>query len=371
MTLLSYLSAAIDAGSVVDAQAPDGEPSRSGPAEIDAGVPGKDSGPAPSSTTQTPSVKQPLSLPEPRQALRAVPFARPGPASRPDLPRERIRTNLAAGPCVARETAHYRVTFGILGQVAEAELSLAPEIVAGPARTAAATVLVRTKGVGRGDVLGFGKTDKSIESDFESGTLVSRRWSSVNSHSGRTTIDTGEQSKPGAVSLLRKRTGEADRSDRFDRAASVLDPLGFLTRLRVALPESPTVFEVLDGRALWLAKVSGARLDPAAAHLLRIDGTFEPIYWNGNPDKERSTYSFSLHLTRDRFRTPVRLTVPYGLGEVRAELVRVQRPAGERGKSPDGSLACDGTRPRSPWRDRLKQVPNPRMWLPCRDRLGR
>jgi hypothetical protein len=241
----------------------------------------------------------------------------------------------------------YRVTYGIFGKVAEAELAMVPDAVVAPGGTAPSSLLVHTRGLGSGDVLGFGKTDKRIDSAFDARTLVARRWRNVKTRRGKTTIDTAEQAKPGAVSLMRQRAGEPDQPEHFDRAAPVLDPLGFLVRLRLALPEAPTIYEVLDGRALWLAKVAAARVDPAAADLLRVDGKLEPIYWNGNPDERRSVFTFSLFFTRDRFRTPVRLTVPYGPGEVRAELVQVERRAGERGKAPDGSLACDKARRRS------------------------
>jgi hypothetical protein len=254
---------------------------------------------------------------------------------------------MAAGPCLAGETARYRVTFGILGQVAEAELTLAPAPVAAPAGRGAPTWWVRTTGAGRGDVLGFGKADKRIAADFDARALWARRWSNVRTHGGKTTTDTAEQPKPGAVALLRKRLGEPDRSERFERAAPVFDPLGFLLRLRLALPEMPTVYEVLDGRALWLATVSAANVDGADGDLLRVDGRLEPIYWNGGADRERSDYVFSLFLARDRFRTPVRLTVRLGMGELRAELVSVERRAGERGKAPDGGRACDGPGRRS------------------------
>jgi hypothetical protein len=264
------------------------------------------------------------------------------------------RSKLADGPCVAKETARYRVTFGILGKVAEAELSLALGNAATSVGAAAPSLLIRTKGSGSGDVLGFGKTDKRIEGDFDARALSARRWRNVKIRKGKTTIDTAEQAKPGAVSLLRKRAGEPDQAEHFDRAAPVLDPLGFLVRLRLALPEASMVYEVLDGRALWLAKVAAARVDPAAADLLRVDGKLEPIFWNGDPDQRRSTFTFSLFFRRDRFRTPVRLTVPYGLGEVRAELVRVERRPGERGKAPDGSLSCEKVRRRSLLRE-LKQ----------------
>jgi len=219
------------------------------------------------------------------------------------------------------ETASYRVTYGIMGQVAEATLSFAPA-----AGTAELPLVIRAVGTGNGAVLGFGKTDKKIESEIDARTFAGRRWTNVKSSDGKTTVDTGEQPKPGSVSLLRKRTGEPDLSESFSRAATILDPMSFLLRVRMALPTAPTRYEILDGRALWIAELSAAAADPHHPWLLRMDGKVDPIYWGGPPDPERTSRVFSLFVTRDRFHTPVRLVVPFGVGEVRAELVRLERP---------------------------------------------
>jgi hypothetical protein len=267
------------------------------------------------------------------------------PAARPDAPRA---ADPAAAACLAQETARYRVTFGILGKVAEAELSVTPDSASWPAGAIARPSSVRAVGVGDGDVLGFGKTHKRIESEFEVRTLRARRWSNVRSSDGKTTADTAEQAQPGSVALLRKRTGEADLTESFQRTAPVLDPLSFLLRLRLAPPATPTVYEVLDGRALWLAEVSAMRAE--ASGLLRMDGKLTPIYWSGGPDRERGTYTFSLFFAPDRFRTPVRLVVPYGLGEARADLIRVERRTGGRGRVAGGEPACDEPRGRHFWR---------------------
>lgn len=269
------------------------------------------------------------------------------PVRGPTRGRRAGRPRVAAGPCVAQETTRYRVTFGIFGQVAEATLSVAPHAAPVPAGT---PLLLHAAGSGSGNVLGFGKMDKRIETDFDARALGTRHWSSVKTKAGKTTSDTAEQAQPGALTLLRKRTGQSDLAESFRRTVPVLDPLSFLLRLRLAPPAAATVYEVLDGRALWLAKVSAARVDEASPDLLRLDGKFDPIYWSGGRDKERNSYTFSLFLTRDRFRTAVRLLVPYGLGEVRAELVQVERRAGTRGIAVSTGLACDEPRPRSFWR---------------------
>jgi hypothetical protein len=223
---------------------------------------------------------------------------------------------------------------------AEATLSFTQDAGTAPAARAAVPPLIRAVGAGNGAVLGFGKTDKRIESEFDARTLASRRWTNRRLSDGKTTFDTGEQPKSGSVSLLRKRTGEPDLAETFSRTAPVLDPLSFLLRLRMALPEAPTTYEILDGRALWLAEISAARPDPDNPGLLRLDGKVDPIYWSDGPDKERSSRSFALYVTRDRFHTPVRLVVPFGIGEVRAEMVRLERPDAEWVKALVGRLLC-------------------------------
>jgi hypothetical protein len=241
----------------------------------------------------------------------------------------------AATPWLLEETASYRVTYGFIGQVAEATLSFAP--VAG---TAALPPVIRGQGTGNGAVLGFGKTDKRIESEIDPRTLAGRHWTNVKSSDGKTTVDSGEQVKSGSVSLLRKRAGEADLSESFTRAATILDPLSFLLRVRMALPTAPTKYEILDGRALWIAELSAAYPDTSRPWLLRMDGKVDPIYWSGPPDPERKSRVFSLLVTRDRFHTPVRLVVPFGVGEVVAELVQLERPDGDPFKDFACGLFC-------------------------------
>ncbi len=217
------------------------------------------------------------------------------------------------------ETATYRVTYGILGQVAEATVSFAPA-------AGSATPLVRAVGTGAGAVLGFGKMSKRIESEFDARALGPTRWTSTRWSDGKTTIDIAEQVQPGAVSLVRKRQGQPDQAAAFSRGAIVLDPLGLLLRIRLAVPTARTVYEVLDGRGLWLITLAPAA-GPGVQPLLRLDGQADPVYWDGLPDKKRTARRFSLYLSNDARRIPVRLVVPFGIGEVRVDIVALTRPA--------------------------------------------
>jgi hypothetical protein len=331
--------AAIDAGPTVDAQAADSASS----AASDGSAPALDGGASP--LLDAAAAPRPVVPSAGRSEVPGAASARAAPAKRPARRPGAGRPRPAPGLCIAQETAHYRVTFGLLGQVAEATLSLTPDAVSGPLPVP--PVRLRLAGVGSGNVLGFGQTEKRVDADFDARALLAPRWSSVRTTNGKTTADAAEQAQPGTVALLRKRSGEKDLAESFRRTATVLDPLSFLLRLRLAPPAAASVYEVLDGRALWLATVSAARIDRDRPELLRVDGRFDPIYWSGGTDKERRSYDFSLFVTRDRNRTPVRLLVPFGLGEVRAELVQVERHTG--GRTAGSGLACEEPGHRSFW----------------------
>lgn len=249
----------------------------------------------------------------------------PAPAA---LPLPAPAPPLAPSPLLPKETASYRVSFGLFGEVARATLTLAPEVVR-TAEAGAPTAIIRAQGTGDGAVLGFGRSEKQLESEFDPATLAARSWTNARTRSGRLTVDGAVQRALGQVALLRKRTGEPDLAESFARGAAILDPLSFLLRLRMALPQATTRYEILDGRALWLAEVGAAGPDPEDPTLLRVEGHVDPVYWNGTPDPKRSRHRFALSFTRDPTHTPVRLVVPHGMGELRAELVRLERPQQE------------------------------------------
>jgi hypothetical protein len=287
-----------------------------------------------------PDAQVPGPAAEPQPAAPASPPAPPAPPA-------------PAVPLLPKETATYRVSFGFLGEVARATLTYTPEV-----RTAAggsdppASVIV-AQGSGDGAVLGFGRTEKQIQSEFDPAVLAARTWTNTRTSGGKLTVDGAVQSVPGQVALLRKRTGEPDLAESFARGAAILDPLSFLLRLRMALPEATAHYEILDGRALWLVEVGAAAPDPDDATLLRVEGRVDPVYWNGAADPKRKRHSFALSFTRDRYHTPVRMVVPHGMGELRAELVRLERPLNEAralfALSPfcrgGGSPVCRGVMP--------------------------
>ena len=236
------------------------------------------------------------------------------------------RTILITRPALLAETASYRVSYGILGEVAQGTITFAPQSSPGSAGTDGARSMIHAVGDGQGAVLGFGNTSKHIESDFDVQTLTSTRWTSTRTTGAETVIDSAEQQQPGVVSLLRKRAGNPDQVESVTRSSAVLDPLGLLLRIRLAPPKAPTTFELLDGRALWLMSFSAAQPTNENPRMLRLDGRAEPIYWNGTPDNDRTARSFTFFLSDDAYRNPLRLVVPFGPGEAHAELSGLSRP---------------------------------------------
>jgi Protein of unknown function (DUF3108) len=250
----------------------------------------------------------PTELPRPALPPSVAPLPRPLTPAPTRLP----------APLTREERARYRIAFGILGQLGQLTISLSP----------AATVdgAVRLVGQAHGSLLGFGETDKQLEAELDPRSLVARRWVAARSTGGKTVTDFAQQPRPGSVTLLRRRAGKPDRASALNRVAPVLDPLSFLLRLRVAPPAAVQSFEVLDGQGLWVITIGPARDEAdGVRRALRLDGKADPIAWDGTPDPERSSHAFSLWLTADRFRTPLRLVMPLAVGEARAELVGLSR----------------------------------------------
>jgi hypothetical protein len=226
--------------------------------------------------------------------------------------------------CVSSETSSYRISMGILGTIAELTLQIVPESLPSEHAMLFPSSL-RAVAQGGGSVFGMGKSDQRIESELDARQLTTRRWKNVRSDGSGVTTDTGEQSQPGTVALLRKRSNEADRAESFTRPLPVFDPVGFLLYLRVALPTTPTMYQVLDGRALWLVSTSAARVGPDTHDMWRVDGKLEPIFWDGRPDGERTRYAFSMFFTRDRFHSLAKVVAPFALGDINVDLVRLER----------------------------------------------
>ena len=223
-------------------------------------------------------------------------------------------------PAPDTESSRYRVAYGLLGELGHLEISFLYPAPGGDT--------VQATGVGSGSLMGMGQYQKRVESQLDSRALTSRRWVTSRIQSGKTTTDTVEQARPGSVELLRRRSDRPDEGHRFVRQQPVLDPLGFLYRVRTRPPRTTESFELLDGRALWLITLSPGtptKLDNGRK-ALAFRGRATPIFWDGQHDPERTPREFTLWLQDDRFRAPLRLVMPLPVGEVRVELSSIQRP---------------------------------------------
>jgi hypothetical protein len=276
-----------------------------GPEEVEPPLGGDDQIPEPTPASPSPEGQPPPTVEKPPvEAPSAAPA--PSPAAAP-----------ARRPRSTAESTRYRVAWGVLGQLGEIEISFSSP-----------GGIVRAVGVGRGSLLGIGKVEKRFESDVDPAAPGTPRWTASRVQGGKTVVDTFAQPTPGSIETTRRHTGKPDQSTKFVRGRPVLDPLGFLWRLRTRPPTTKESFEVLDGRALWIISVDPPRSAPfeGGRRALVLKGHAEPIFWDGDRDPERTAREFKIWLEDDAFRTPLRLSMPLMVGEVRVDLVRLRRP---------------------------------------------
>src|SRR5450432_510038 len=228
------------------------------------------------------------------------------------------------------EHSRYRVDYGVL-EIGALELVIA-------AATPGAS-LVHADGHGAGGLLGLGHMENRIATDFDLSRLESRRWDNARSGGEGDLRDRAEQTAAGQVSLVRERPGDthAPVPTRATLAAPLLDPLGFLLRLRVEPPGSrpgdpPQILYVLDGQALWRVTITNAGRGPAPEGIvadvptLRLEVEAEPIRWDGVADVgERAHRSLKLWLSDDAARVPLRLEVHVGIANVVVALTDIDR----------------------------------------------
>ncbi|HEY2729714.1 MAG TPA: DUF3108 domain-containing protein [Polyangia bacterium] len=240
-----------------------------------------------------------------------------------------------APAAVAREErSRYRIDYGVL-EVGELELAVSAAL---PGATS-----VHADGRGTGGVLGFGRMEDRIATDFDLVRLHSRRWDNARSGAEGDLRDRAVQADAGHVSLVRERLGGAaapatpPATTNATLATPLLDPLGFLLRMRIQPPgagprDPPQILYVLDGQALWRVTVTNAgRASPpdgvAPVPTMRLDAEAEPVRWDGTPDPDgdRHHRSFKLWLSDDAARVPLRLEMPIGIANVVVVLTDITR----------------------------------------------
>jgi Protein of unknown function (DUF3108) len=149
---------------------------------------------------------------------------------------------------------------------------------------------------------------------------------------GETVTDIIEQPSAGVLTMVRQRPGAPPSSQRAAFALPALDPVGLVMRVRVAppLPDHPLRLLMLDGQALYRVTLSAAGRQPVPdlegpAFGLRIEGRADPIVYDGRDAADRPRRGFTLWLSDDDARIPLRLTMPIGPGDVVVELVEATR----------------------------------------------
>jgi hypothetical protein len=279
--------------------------------------------PAPVELGTVPTQPDDRVLESPFPAPRAAPVGAP-PAVLP-LP----------APLAMLETARYRIGYGLLGQVGEIRTAIQGDHFEGAAR------LVAVGGSGEGSIFGLGRLRTRVDSHFDPSGLGSRRWTAAQWKDDQATVDIVEQARPGNFTFERRRSGRPPVRQSASLPAATFDPLGFILRLRIAppAPQRTQVLQVLEGNALWRVTLTTAGTQPlpdsaAPIRALRIDGHLDPIRYDGAPDgANRPHRTFTLWLSDDAARVPLRLSVPVGIGDVVVQLVEVQRRA-RPGESP-------------------------------------
>jgi hypothetical protein len=234
-------------------------------------------------------------------------------------------------PLAMREEARYRITYGILGGVGEVRLSIEGERTDGPNR------LVKAGAFAEGSIIGLGSMQKRIDLDFDPAAQGSRRWTTVRVRGGKTTTDVIDQPRSGALQLVRQELGQTTESHQASFSVSTFDAMGLLLRLRSnpPAPGQTLVLQLLDGLALWRITLTarGREVLPdtneggaRAIWSIRLDGVAEPIFYDGSPDPgDRPRRTFSLWLSDDQPRIPLRLSVPVGISDVIVQLVDLTR----------------------------------------------
>jgi hypothetical protein len=233
-------------------------------------------------------------------------------------------------PVAMLEHARYRIAFGILGQVGEIRTTIQGDHTEGPTR------LVEVAGSGEGSILGLGRMRTRVESQFDSALLGSRRWTAARWKGDQATIDVVDQANPGRITLERRRDGRPPERQAATLRLPTFDPIGFTLRVRISppAPGETQVLQILEGRALWRVALTTAGTQvmpdsPTATRALRLEGRLDPILYDGRPDtaSDRPHRTFTLWLSSDPARVPLRLSVPVGIGNVVVELVELKREA--------------------------------------------
>lgn len=234
------------------------------------------------------------------------------------------------------ETLHYDIRYGVLGSIGSLRVS-SGALAARPG----AAPSVRLHGAGSGSVLGLGSMRNQVDAEFDSWTRGSRRWTSARGDGGARTVDSGSWDTSGQTHLSRRKPGTPDETYNFRAPVQTSDPLGLIWRLRTSPPPlgGSDVLQIVDGLAMYrvhVTTVATAAPVPETAPgvtALRLEGEVAPFYYDGRPDPDRATRHFTLWLDPRTGHLPLRVSVPFGPGDVILRLVEA-RPGGPQAGAP-------------------------------------
>jgi Protein of unknown function (DUF3108) len=218
------------------------------------------------------------------------------------------------------ETSHYRIDHGLLGTVGQIDIRIEADEHGWTAT-----------GTGTGAVLGLGKRVQDIETHIDTRTLLPTRWQVHRKSSSRELTDVAQQLSPGSIRIVRKRPGRRDEGAHFGDTQPVFDPLGFLIYMRAArLADKPVTISLLDGQAYWQItltpqKGESLRVGTQTHHTAKWTAMAIPLDWQRQPSQERSPKRFTLWVSDDEHRIPVRVEAESPLGNVRVDLVESTR----------------------------------------------
>jgi hypothetical protein len=241
------------------------------------------------------------------------------PAALPGPPPASVDSRPPAGISGVNEQVTYDVRYGFLGQVGELRLSATPvsfEPNGAP--------ILRILGEGSGDVLGLGRFERRIETEFDVATWASRHWRSTRRSSGLVSDErvTDLASRlPGDKLELQRRKGDSvapTSTATLMPASTTSDPLGVIWRLRnqPPAPGETQILQLLDGMALWrieIHRIGGNGPVPESSRIgMQFVAHMTPILYNGTPDGARPERHFTLWLQADPGHLPLRLEMPLG-----------------------------------------------------------
>jgi hypothetical protein len=227
----------------------------------------------------------------------------------------------ALGP-VAAESSQYIIRHDILGELGAVSLRVSPQ------KDTSNQLTWTGEGSAFGSFLGIGESSTFV-SQFNALTGLSTKWK-INRDIGSAVIsDDCEQVQAGIIATHRVHSKKPEDWSTLHAGADTTDPFGFLMRLRIRPPSSPTVVMVLDGRALWKVTVQPAKtvsLDVGGEKTaaLRFDLRSDPLDWRGAPSKTRTTQHLVIWLANTTLRTPLALEAASPIGNVHIEAAKTQ-----------------------------------------------